>query len=145
MLTDPNEIRIISQARQKNVRDPNRSRQHFERVLSDFFAGVDFTGQTVLDMGPGQHDLAELLRPRGATVVAVDNDPAVIELGKYKGLEVIDGNLKRLSKVALNRTFDGLFCKLSTNAYWFAADDDAHRGYIQPQPSVSSSPARCRM
>ena len=33
MLSDPREIEIISRARQKNVRDPGRSREHFRRRL----------------------------------------------------------------------------------------------------------------
>jgi len=64
MLTDPEEIRIISIARQKNVRDPNRSREHFHHIFKDFFSKSDFNGLRVLDLGPGQYDFGELARER---------------------------------------------------------------------------------
>ena len=35
MLTEKKEIEIISRAKQKNVRDPNRSRKHFENIFKN--------------------------------------------------------------------------------------------------------------
>ena len=40
MLTDPTEIEIISAARQKNVRDPLRSRAHFDNIFADFSRAI---------------------------------------------------------------------------------------------------------
>lgn len=37
MLSNPKEIEIIAKARQKNVRDASRSRQHFDTIYADFF------------------------------------------------------------------------------------------------------------
>jgi ribosomal protein L11 methylase PrmA len=85
MLTDSIEIEIISKAKQKNVRDPERSRQHFERIYDDFFGSVNYRNKTFLDLGPGQYDFGVLAELRGAKTVGFDNDPAVLELGKHKG------------------------------------------------------------
>jgi len=89
------------------------------RALDDFFGAIDFRDQRVLDLGPGQYDLGELLRQRGARTVGIDNDPAVLELGRHKGFEVVAGNLKELDPALFGAPFDGMFCKLSLNAFWF--------------------------
>jgi hypothetical protein len=117
MLTDPKEIAIIQGAKQKNVRDPNRSREHFHNILKDFFAGVKLTG-TYLDMGPGQYDFGMLAREQGGSCHAIDFDPAVIELGTYKGFQAIEMNIQHLPKRPLGRLFDGVFNKFTLNAFW---------------------------
>ena len=94
MLTDPEEIRIISKARQKNVQDPHRSRVHFTRIFSDFLENVKFECSILLDLGPGQFDFVVLAKQRGALTYGIDNDPDVIELGQYKGFPVRYGNIK---------------------------------------------------
>ena len=76
MLTDPKEIEIISRARQKNVRDHRRSREHFTRIFADFLADVPMQGQRLVDMGPGQYDFGVLARERGAGTVGLDHDEA---------------------------------------------------------------------
>ncbi|UCD34444.1 MAG: class I SAM-dependent methyltransferase [Nitrospiraceae bacterium] len=119
MLTDPEEIRIISAALQKNVRDPNRARAHFDRIFADFFKTVRFRNTRVLDLGPGQYDFGELARQRGAAVHAIDYDPAVIQLGRHKGFTVREGNLEEVKAGDFEEAFDGLFCKYSINAFWF--------------------------
>jgi hypothetical protein len=121
MLTDPREIEIISRARQANVRDPRRSRKHFEVIFDDFLRELAWPGRVVLDIGPGQYDLGEILKTHGAAVEGVDNDPAVLELGRYKGYRAIEGNLRRLAEIGFGRRYDGLFCKLSLNAFWSAS------------------------
>lgn len=126
MLTDPGEIRIISQARQKNVRDPGRSRKHFLNIFEGFLGGASFEGATLLDLGPGQYDFAEMARARGAMTYGIDNDPAVIELGEYKGYPARLASLKDLHAADYDFQFDGVFCKYSINAFWFYDDD--HRG-----------------
>ena len=123
MLVDKQEIAIIANAKQKNVRDPNRSRDHFLRIFDDFLIGYDFSDKSWLDLGPGQFDFAELAREKGAAVHNVDNDPAVLELGRFKGFTSIEGNLKHFNQIDFPNVFyDGLFCKFSINAFWMAED-----------------------
>ena len=50
MLTDPREIEIISRARQKNVRLPTRSRQHFVNIFDDFFDQISFDEGPIIDL-----------------------------------------------------------------------------------------------
>lgn len=131
MLKDPKEIKIISKARQAQVRNPERSRKHFEDIFSDFLSSIDLEKKLLLDLGPGQFDFTEIARPKGAIVHSIDNDPAVIELGEYKGFNVRLDNLKRLPKIKYDFKFDAVFCKYSINAFWFHDNDDKHREYIE--------------
>lgn len=87
--------------------------------MADFFEDRHFAGRRCLDLGPGQYDFGVLARERGATVVGIDNDPPVLELGRHKGFEVVAGNLKSLSVASFGAPFDGLFCKFSINCFWF--------------------------
>jgi hypothetical protein len=119
MLDDPRAIAIISQARQKNVATPKRSSRDFAHIFADFFSDHHFAGKRILDLGPGQYDFAREARKRGATVHNIDNDPAVIELGKYFGFTVFEGNLRCLDFESLKNNYDGVFCKLSINGLWF--------------------------
>jgi len=119
MLTDRKAIEIISGAKQPNVRDPNRKREPFEYIMSDFFAGVDLAGKRWLDLGPGQHDFGVLARERGAHVVALDKDPAVVALGDYLGFDSVEGDIRDLANLFEPGSFDGVFCKYSVNALWF--------------------------
>jgi len=100
------------------VRDPKRARKYFEAIHDDFLRDLPWAGRVVLDIGPGHYDLGEILKPRGAVVEGVDNDAAVLELGRYKGYRVIEGNLRRPSSIDFGRRYDGLFCKLSLNGLW---------------------------
>jgi len=131
MLSDPREIEIISRARQKNVRDPGRSREHFERIFADFLGGVAFRGKHFLDLGAGHFDFGVMARERGAEVTGIDNDPAVIELGRFKGFPVLEAELRGLKAVQLPRRFDGVFCKYSINAFWYWEDEAEHRAAIR--------------
>lgn len=130
MLDDPKEIEIISKAVQKNVANPNRSREPFFRIFEDFFGEVEFSGKTLLDLGPGQYDFGVLARDRGANSWGFDKDPAVLELGRYKDFEVREINLVKLHKDEIGQKFDGIFCKFSWNAFWFRRDDGNHRDAI---------------
>ena len=130
MLTDPTEIAIASNAKQKNIRDPRRSRQPFFNVMEDFFDGVPLQG-TYIDLGPGQFDLGELIRERGGCCVGLDMDPAVVELGRYKGFETIHARIQDLVKEPLDRSFDGAFNKFSFNAFWNLEDGEKHRALIE--------------
>jgi len=129
MLTDPVEIEIASHAQQKNVRDPNRSRKHFDRIFEDFLNSAAFENKRLLDLGPGQFDFGELAKLRGAEVIAIERDPALVRLGKHKGFHTIEGDLKHQSSFDQAQRFDGLFCKFSINAYW-AASVEAAVAYV---------------
>lgn len=118
MLTDPVEIEIISGAKQPGVADPRRSREPFARIFEDFLEGVAFEGARCIDLGAGQHDFGELARKRGAEVVATDNDPAVLELGRHKGFDSREVQLRKLVAAGLDGPYDGVFCKFSINAFW---------------------------
>lgn len=96
-----------------------RSRIPFHQIIDDFFHGMNFKDKTILDLGPGHFDLAEIISERGGTVVSVDNDPAIVALGKSRGFECIQGDIRNLNSIITNRLFDGVFCKFSMNAYWF--------------------------
>jgi len=129
VLTDPKEIEIISRAQQKNVRDPKRSREHFVHIFEDFLAGARLDGR-YLDIGPGQFDLGELLRQNGGSCVGIDRDPAVIELGQYKGFETVEINIQKLPKHDFGERFDGVFNKFSLNAFWHWSKPEKQRELI---------------
>ncbi|ODR97407.1 hypothetical protein AUC69_12410 [Methyloceanibacter superfactus] len=129
MLTDATEIAIAANAKQKNIRDPRRNRQPFFHILDDFLGGKPLTGRYI-DLGAGQFDFAEIVRERGGTCVGVDFDPAVAELGRYKGFEVAELNIQKLASHPFDTSFDGVFNKFSLNAFWFWDDDEAHRAFV---------------
>ena len=129
MLNDPKAIAIISKARQGKVAQPNRTSVDFERIIAAFFRDHVFTGELVLDLGPGQYDIARGVRERGGIVHNIDFDPAVVELGRYLGFECLQCDLKKFDPVrdgsptiAGPGMYDGLFCKGSLNAFWFSLD-----------------------
>jgi len=130
MLTDAKEIAIVAKAQQKNIRDPKRNRTPFFHILDDFFGGKELTGRYI-DLGAGQYDFAEIVRDRGGSCVGVDFDPAVIELGRYKGFDVVDLNIQELAAHPFDTKFDGVFNKFSLNAFWFWNDDEAHRAFVR--------------
>lgn len=124
MLEDPKAREIISKARQSNVADPDRSGSDFDNLFADVFSDHDFSGQLVIDLGPGQYDFATRVRERGGEVHNVDRDPAVVELGRHLGFEVFDHDLRKLRRLELTGRYDGVFCKFSVNAFWPAEPDD---------------------
>ena len=129
MLYDPEEIEIISKATQVNLRDPRRPRAPFVNILEDFISPRQFSAKTILDLGPGQFDLGELTIPFGAVVDTIDNDPAVIALGRHKGFRVFELDLANLEPYVARHSgqYDGLFCKFSFNAFWFSNPHDVKR------------------
>lgn len=124
MLVDPHEIEVISRAKQKNLRNHRRSREHFNNIFNDFFSKLDFNGKSVIDLGPGHYDFGLLATERGATkVTAIDNDSAVLALGRYRNYNVVDARLQDLSQNWFNEPFDVVFCKFSINCFWFWGDE----------------------
>ena len=132
MLTDPVAIEIIANAKQKNVRDPNRSRKHFENIFSDYLSRVEFSGD-YLDMGPGQYDFGVMALERGADrCFAIENDPPVIALGEYLKFDVIEGNIKNFSAdMVANQQFSGIFNKFSYNCFWYIGAEEKHRDFVE--------------
>ena len=132
MLTDPIAIEIIANAKQKNVRDPKRSRKHFNNIYSDFFKKIQFDG-SYLDMGPGQYDFGVIAQERGAKQIhAIEYDPAVIKLGEYLGFKVIEGNIKKFSRsMTGNTVYDGIFNKFSYNCFWFLDNHMKHETFVK--------------
>ncbi len=132
MLTTKAEIEIVSKAWEPGIKDPTRPRIHFQRILKRFFKNVNFKNKVVLDLGPGHYDFGELVRPLGARVINLELDPAVIELGRHKGFEVMEADLKDPSIYSnLPAKIDVLFCRGSINAGWFPHDATAHRNYLE--------------
>ena len=132
MLTDPKAIEIIANAKQKNVRDPKRSRKHFENIFKEFFEKTSFAG-TYIDMGPGQFDFGVMAKQLGADqCFAIENDPVVVELGEYLGFEVIEGNIKNFSRqMTGNKLFNGVFNKFSYNCFWYCGNPQAHEKFVE--------------
>ncbi len=131
MLLDRTEIEIMKTANQVGLRESNRSVFPFERIINDFFDNQHFSGKIVLDLGPGQYDFNELTRKKGAKGYAIDFDPAVIDLGQYKGFEVVKGDLRTISPNTFGCLFDGIFCRGSINAFWFAKNLELLREHIK--------------
>ena len=149
MLEDPQAQAIISRARQKNVAAAQRSGRDFDRIFADFFPGRrvpgGFSGQRAIDLGPGQFDFARIICACGGACDSIDDDPAVVELGRYLDLPVTRGDLRTFDFRGLAGRYDGLFSKFSLNAYWLdgaglaeriAAIDDMLRpdgwGWVAP-------------
>ena len=131
MLTDKIAIEIIAGAKQKNVRDPNRSREHFYRIFEDYLSNDNlFNNRKIIDLGPGQYDFSELASAKGAMVDAIDFDPVVVKLGNYLGYRCMLGQIQKIAQLPLPHLYDGLFCKFSINAFWFINDNEAHRKFI---------------
>ena len=130
MLKDPEEIKIISKARQKNIRDPKRSRDHFYRIFDDFFQDISFEGRLYLDLGAGQFDFCEMIRDKKGHCIGIDNDPAVINLGQFKGFNAIEFNIKNVHELSIQNKFDGIFNKFTLNAFWFWSDKLRHKLFV---------------
>jgi Methyltransferase domain len=135
VLTHPKEIEIISRAAQVNVRDPSRSRTHFDNIFADFLHRMEFTERHYLDIGAGQFDFAEMVRQRGGTCTGLDNDPAVLELGRYKGFETVSLDIQDLKNFNPVAPFDGVFNKFSFNAFWFP-DEAGHADFVAKLDSL---------
>lgn len=137
MLTDPKEIEIAKNAQEPGIRNPNRPRKHFQRIINRFFRNYSFSNKTLMDLGPGQYDFGELVREKGGDVHAIELDPVVVELGQYKKMNVIKGDLSDKSIFnPLSNTYDVLFCRGSINAGWFLNNEKAHHEYLDSLLSI---------
>lgn len=130
MLNDKKEIKIISKAKPKTIRGSNRSREPFYNIFSDFLSDLEFDGAVCLDLGPGHFDFGEILKTKNGVCWGMDKDPAVVELGKHKGFNIVSGNLKKINDSLFPHKFDGLFCKLSINAFWYCKNMNALEDHV---------------
>lgn len=121
MIEDEEEKKIIIKASQLGLRVFNRSRTPFKYIIQDFLHSTS-VNTTCLDLGPGHYDLGVLLRERSIKTVCLDNDEAVVRLGKYKGLKILKHDLKKIP-FPINDIVDGIFCKFSINASWFNKEE----------------------
>ena len=89
------------------------------RIFDDFLGARKLAGSRVLELGPGQYDLARMVEAAGATMVSMDFDPAVIALGKKRGYNVILADFRSFDWSSLRGEFDGLLCRGSITPAWF--------------------------
>lgn len=116
----------MASARIPSLRKPDRRPRAFLAVIDDFLPRFDFEGSSILDIGPGQWDMLDIARARGAArTVGIDFDPAVCKLGLMRGHEAVNADLTEGWPLAGER-FDGIFCRASINPYWFR-DEALHR------------------
>jgi hypothetical protein len=56
----------------------------------------------------------------------------VIKLGQYKKFKTVFGNLKNIADLSMGEnSYDGLFCKFSINAFWFAGNPSLASSYVE--------------
>ena len=67
--------------------------------------------RSVLEPGCGSGRVLEALARRGLEVVGLDSSPAMVELARARGLEVVLGDMTDFD---LGRTFDGAVCPINT-------------------------------
>jgi SAM-dependent methyltransferase len=70
--------------------------------------------RSVLEPGCGSGRVLEALARRGLEVVGLDSSPAMVELARARGLEVVLGDMTDFD---LGRTFDGAVCPINTLAH----------------------------
>jgi hypothetical protein len=112
MLLDDEEFRIMEGAAQHQLRLQIDDAK-FRSLFDNFFAGRQFAGTRVLELGPGQYDFSRLAAAAGATVFAIDHDPAVVALGRKRGHEAILADFLTFDWNSLRGEFDGLFARAS--------------------------------
>jgi hypothetical protein len=130
MLQTAEEIALLACAQEPGIRDPRRSEYGIDNIITDFLGCVSLRGQRVLELGPGHFEFCEAVRRRGGTAEALELDPVVAELGRRRGFRVWPGNLVDLPQLGLDGPYEGLFCKGSSNPFWFHGREDALREYI---------------
>lgn len=131
MLKSQQEIDIVKDAWEPNLRSPIRPVIHFERILKYYFRKYNFKNKLIWDLGPGHYDFAELIIKRGAKVVSLELDPAIIKLGEHRGMNVVRADLKQLlPTLPKEQKLDGLFCRGSIDAFWFYENKNYHKQYL---------------
>ena len=119
MLLDDEEFQIMATAAQPHLRVQQADTKE-RQIFDDFFAGRQLAGARVLELGPGQYDIARLVAAAGATIVTIDHDPAIVALGRKRGHEAILADFLTFDWNSLRAEFDGLFARSSTAPHWFS-------------------------
>jgi hypothetical protein len=121
MLYNDAERELMAGAIQPNLRKPNVRVKPFETIVEDFLAKIDISGSRVLDIGPGHCNFLDLMRALDARTFGVDFDPAVVQLGRMRGHEMLHADLLEGWPYP-GRTFDGIFCRGSIDCFRFGPD-----------------------
>lgn len=126
MLVSPKEQEIVANAWEPGIRRADRAYINFMRFMKHFLRDKNFSGRKILDLGPGHYDFGILARFQGATVIPLELDPAVIELGRYRGFEPIEFDLKKPQYVSTfgEGAIDGIFCNGSIDASWWSTESE---------------------
>lgn len=136
MLLDDEEIQIMASALQPQLRERDGTDDNIAKAIyADFLAKRDLTGNRVLELGPGQFDLVRTVAAAGATVVAMDHDPAVVALGKKRGYDVILADVTTFDWSSLRGEFDGLISRAAISPTWFR-DNEASGAFVDAISSV---------
>lgn len=123
MLYTDEEKNIMSTALQPNMRNPKISIEPFKNIMKDYLRRSRFKGGSILDIGPGQCDFLDLAKKAGARqTFGFDFDPAVGELGRLRGHEMSNANLRH-GWPYKEVMFDGIFCRGSLNCCWFGSEE----------------------
>lgn len=124
MLYNDIEREVMASAIQSNMRTSSPAVYRGISATVDSYLGhIDFHGQRILDIGPGQCDFLDIVKERGAITFGVDYDPAVLKLGEMRGHNMTACNLRK-GWPFKDVQFDGIFCRASINCYWFAMAGD---------------------
>lgn len=89
--------------------EPNVARLH-ARLLNDFWRIEQLQSKRILDIGPGLFPFSIIARELGATVMAIEFDEALADVGRMIGFEVHTDNLDMLPEGKFVN-FDGVFLK----------------------------------
>lgn len=130
MLTDLEEIKLVSTAGEPGLRDPKRTAQGVEEIVADFLAGRLLAGMEVLELGPGHYEFCEIVRRLGGRASVLEFDPVIAELGRRRGYAVYVQDLRQIDTFAPQVKFDGLLCKGSNDPFWFHNDRAALERYV---------------
>jgi len=110
------ELEIIARSR---ILEEQRSPASIEQIKEVFLPDEALQLKSVLDLGPGHYQFAELARDLGAIVSVVEHDAALAELGRHKNFNVFEGDIKNSGALLQGEKYHGVFCKFSFSAYWF--------------------------
>jgi hypothetical protein len=119
MLLDDEEFQIMASAAQPQLR-VQQSDAQFQTLFQYFFAGREFAGTKILELGPGQCDFSRIAAAAGASIMIMDHDPAVVALGRKRGYEATVDDFLTFDWSSLSAAFDGLFARHSITVQRFS-------------------------
>jgi hypothetical protein len=128
MLYNDEERAVMAAAIQPNMRAANISVRLFENIIADYIGPEQLRG-SVLDIGPGQCDMLDLVRKAGGTTAGIDFDPAICALGHMRSHAMQQHNLQTGWPTGIVAA-DGVFCRGSINFYWFATSEKVRNQFL---------------